>query len=126
VAGDGGNLEGESQGGLMHRIKSVNVMSCGKMIGAFYGAMGLLMIPIVLFAGFVGMASGQHTDAVTGIGMLALGFFAPFFYGGLGFLIGALGAWIYNIMAIWLGGIQIELQIVSPGQPVSANQMGLV
>ncbi|PYX59862.1 MAG: hypothetical protein DMG73_07645 [Acidobacteria bacterium] len=110
----------------MQAIKSVNVMSCAKMLGAIYGAMGLLAFPISLIAGFASMASGQRADTVGGVAMVAFGFFAPFLYGGLGFVVGALGAWIYNIMAKWLGGIQIELQIASPAQPVTANRMGLI
>jgi len=95
-------------------------------MGAVYGAMGLLAIPIALVAGFASLASGQQTGAMSGIAFVAFGLFAPFFYGGLGFVFGALGAWVYNLMAKWLGGIQIEL-----GEPPAANlattcQVGLV
>jgi hypothetical protein len=39
-----------------------------------------------------------------------LGIVAPFLYGAMGFVFGALGAWIYNLTAKWLGGIEIQLE----------------
>jgi hypothetical protein len=38
----------------------------------------------------------------------------PVFYGVMGFVFGALGAFLYNLMAKWMGGIQLELQAVAP------------
>src|SRR5437660_12494776 len=102
----------------MQAIKSVNVMSCAKMLGAIYGAMGLLAFPISLIAGFASMASGQRADTVGGVAMVAFGFFAPFLYGGLGFSVGALGAWIYNMIAKRRGGTETELQIARTTRPV--------
>src|SRR5437660_12408187 len=98
----------------MQAIKSVNVMSCAKMLGAIYGAMGLLAFPISLIAGFASMASGQRADTVGGVGMVAFGCFASFLYVGFGFVVGALGAWIYNIIVNWVGGVQIERERASP------------
>jgi hypothetical protein len=34
----------------------------------------------------------------------------PFIYGAMGFITGAIGALIYNLIARWIGGIEIELQ----------------
>ena len=33
----------------------------------------------------------------------------PIFYGVLGFLTGAVGAWVYNLLAKWIGGVELEL-----------------
>jgi hypothetical protein len=86
--------------------------------------MGLLVIPIVLVAGFASLASGERTGAVGGIAFAALGLFAPFFYGALGFIFGALGAWAYNFLAQWLGGIQIELVEAPTANAASISQFG--
>src|SRR2546430_15216736 len=110
----------------MQAIKSVNVMSCAKMLGAIYGAMGLLAFPISLIAGFASMASGQRADTVGGVAMVAFGFFAPFLYGGLGFVVGALGAWVYNIMAKWLRGNLNLIQKTSPPPTRTNNPKGAV
>ena len=55
--------------------------------------------------------------------MLAFGIFAPFLYGGIGFVFGAIGAWIYNVIAKRLGGIEIELEPSSPSQFGSPSQV---
>ena len=47
-------------------------------------------------------------------GIIAL--FIPIVYGVMGFIAGAIGALIYNLMAKWVGGIQIELQSQAVGQ----------
>jgi hypothetical protein len=47
-------------------------------------------------------------------GGLVLGLFAPVFYGVIGFIFGALGAFLYNLMAKWLGGIEMQIQPSGP------------
>ena len=51
------------------------------------------------------MATQQANSAIGGAAMLALGIIAPVIYGAMGFVFGALGAWIYNLISNWLGGI---------------------
>jgi hypothetical protein len=108
----------------MQSIKSINVMSCAKTMGAFYGAVGLLVIPFLLIAGLASFAGGKGANAIAGVVMVVFGILAPVFYGGLGFLFGAFGAWVYNQIARRLGGIQIELQ-QTPASATS-NQFGLI
>ena len=36
--------------------------------------------------------------------------FLPIFYGIMGFVGGLLSAWLYNIVAKWVGGIEIETE----------------
>jgi hypothetical protein len=108
----------------MSVIRSVNVLSCAKMMGGIYGAIGLLVIPIFFVGGFASLASGARTGAMGGIGFVVLGILAPFFYGALGFMFGALGAWTYNFLAKWLGGIQIELVEARPVDAASFSQIG--
>ena len=65
---------------------------------------------------------GQEKDAIfSGVAMMFFAILAPFFYGGMGFVIGALMAWVYNMVAKRIGGIKIELQ---PAQ--TSSNMGLV
>jgi hypothetical protein len=106
----------------MQRIKSVGVLSCAKMMGILYGSMGLLFIPFALIAGLASMAMQQSNSAgggavmggaaIGGAAMLVLGILAPFLYGAMGFVFGAIGAWIYNLIAKRLGGIEIQLEAV--------------
>jgi hypothetical protein len=107
----------------MQRIRSVGVLSCAKMLGILYGCMGLLFIPIALIGGLASMASQQANSAIGGAAMLAFGIVAPFLYGGIGFIFGAIGAWIYNLIAKRLGGIEIELEPSSAGHYGSPSQV---
>ena len=100
----------------MNRIKSVGVLSCAKMLGVLYGCMGLLFIPFALIAGLAGMATQQASGsngaagAISGAVLMVFGILAPFLYGAMGFVFGAIGAWIYNLIAKRLGGIVIQLE----------------
>ena len=94
----------------MQRIKSVGVLSCAKMMGVLYGCMGLLFIPFALVGGLASIATQQTNGAIGGAAILAIGILAPFLYGGMGFVFGAIGAWIYNLIAQRLGGIEIQLE----------------
>jgi len=108
----------------MQIIKSVGVLSVAKIMGALYAVLGLIAIPFFLLAGLVGSMvpnqSGQNPFAGFGI-VFAL--MAPIFYGVLGFIFGAIGAFLYNLLAKWIGGIELHLQSSAIptiiGQPVS-------
>lgn len=102
----------------MRTLKSIGVMSFAKIMGCLYGAMGLLVVPIFLFAGILASTTGKQAGPFAGIGMLALGILAPFLYGIMGFILGALMALLYNLMARWIGGIQFEIE------PAAVNMSG--
>ena len=109
----------------MPRIKSVGVLSSAKISGIIYTCLGLMFIPLALVGGVAGLASGQKNGVLGGIGFLAIAVLAPIFYGVLGFVGGAIGAFIYNLAAKWVGGIEIELEgAVSPGSPVGLVSAG--
>lgn len=114
----------------MQTIKSVGVLSVAKILGFVYGTIALIFVPFVLIFGLLGamgaMASTEHGNpfaALGVIGVVLLSLFIPIVYGIFGFIIGAIGALIYNLMAKWVGGIQIELQSQAVGQYVSAQGM---
>jgi len=81
------------------------------MMGAIYGCIGLIILPFLLLAGIVSLAFAQGSVS-SGIGMLFLAVLAPIFYGAMGFVIGALTAWVYNFVARRIGGLQLELKPV--------------
>jgi hypothetical protein len=110
----------------MRTIKSIDVLSCAKISGMLYGCLGLLIIPFMMLRGLASLFAGQPKQAFGGILHLILAIVAPFFYGALGFLFGALTAWFYNVLAGWLGGIQIEIEEPSRGASASSNQFGLI
>jgi hypothetical protein len=104
----------------MHRIKSVGVMSVAKVSGLIYGAIGLLIVPILLVVGLASSMAVKQAQQTTGANIPAamgpvfailMAIAAPIFYGLIGFVTGAISALIYNLIAGWVGGIEMELEI---------------
>ena len=92
-------------------VKSVGVVSVGKMYGAITAAMGLLFgigfaVFSVIGAGFADTDTGFLGPAL-GVGaVIAL----PIFYGVLGFIAGVIGAALYNLFAAMVGGVEIQTE----------------
>ncbi len=96
-------LAGEDQqsGGVpMATVRRVGVMSVGKITLVTYG----------LIAGVVGVFIALITVFTTGL-LAALGTLiaVAIIYPIIGFLGGIFAAWLYNLAAGWVGGIEIEL-----------------
>jgi len=91
------------------KLKKIGVLSCAKV----YGIIGLIMGLIlgILLALFGGMMSAASESGIMFVGMGFLGIIAlPIFYGVVGFLAGAVTAWLYNLGAKWVGGIELEFE----------------
>lgn len=97
----------------MQTIKSVGVLSVGKIMGILHAAIGLLFTPFFLLFSALGALSGEATAAGFGLAMaIVLTIFMPIFYGVIGFIGGVIMAFLYNLIAGRLGGIEVELQPV--------------
>jgi hypothetical protein len=97
-------------------LKSVGVLSCGKVFGVIYGAFGLIVGAIFSLFSMVGMAVGATSSEepaaalfgmLFGVGAIII---LPFFYGVMGFIGGVITAAIYNLVARAAGGIELELE----------------
>jgi hypothetical protein len=93
-------------------IKRFAPLSVGKVAGVLYAAMGLVVGLIVSFAAVIGGFAG-HSDfsALTG-GLVGIGaiIILPIFYGVLGLVVAIIAAWLYNLAAGFVGGIEIDVQ----------------
>jgi hypothetical protein len=92
---------------MMHRIQRVSVAQAAKLLGLLYLLLGLLFA--VLFGAFSSMMPGA---AATPFGMGSrIGFIIvmPLLYACLGVVFGALMAAFYNLVAGWVGGLEIDL-----------------
>lgn len=95
-------------------IRRVGVLSAAKISAALYAAIGLiagLFISLLSLIGAAAALGGQHgggaMGALFGVGSIVL---LPLFYGVLGFIGGAISAFIYNLVAGVVGGIEIEVE----------------
>jgi hypothetical protein len=92
------------------RIKRFAPLQFGKMLAVLYGILGLLVLPIFLIMSLL----ASHIPAEQRAGMMAFGigfaFCLPVIYAVMGFIFGVLGALIYNVVAGWIGGIEVEVE----------------
>lgn len=90
-------------------LKRVGVLSVAKLYAAIMGVMGIFVgIIYAFFGAILGAASGS-AGLGAGLGLAAL-ILVPLLYAGLGFLMGALTAGLYNLFAGWIGGIEMEFK----------------
>jgi hypothetical protein len=104
-------------------LRRIGVLSCGKVLGALYALLGLIIGGIyalfaLLFA-VIGVSTAQESgDALAGgafgvlfgVGSIIL---FPIIYGLLGFVGGLISALLYNLIARFVGGIELELDQMS-------------
>jgi hypothetical protein len=93
------------------RIKRFAPLQLGKIMGLTYGLMGLLFCPVFLLAAVFGshVPNQQHAPLMMAFGT-GFAIAMPFIYGAIGFVFGVIGAFIYNLMAKWVGGIEVEVE----------------
>src|SRR4051794_10493347 len=106
---------------MKRRIKRIAPLQAGKILGVFYGGISLLFVPFFLLAGALG-AFAQHAShqassragaaAIAGVAMVFV-ILIPVIYGVMGFVFGVIGAGIYNLIAGWIGGFEIEIEEVA-------------
>jgi hypothetical protein len=109
----------------MVQLKQIGVFSCAKVSGILYAAMGLIIgLFMTLFSLALGSLmesageSGGIFGVFFGVGSIIL---LPIFYGVLGFIGGALMAWIYNLIAGQFGGIEMEFEDTRAAAPPRAT-----
>jgi len=94
----------------MHILKSVGVMSVAKLMGLLYGCLGLIFAPIFLLIGLLGSFAGSDKTPLAGVFGVVFAILMPLLYGAMGFVTGAFGALLYNVLAKWVGGFEFELE----------------
>ena len=95
----------------MTKIRSVRILSAAKVNAVLHGILGLLLAPVVLIGpglATAGQERGGFGGAIIAAAMM------PFFSAVIGFLLGALLAFIYNAISHAIGGIELELDYAAP------------
>ena len=88
---------------MAQRIARFGTFQTAKVMAVLYALMGAVFIPIFLLASMF-----SPEIAALGIGFAIL---APIFYGVCGFIFVAIGCAIYNLVAKFTGGIEVELAV---------------
>ena len=94
----------------VRRLKRIAPLQLGKMLACLYGIMGLIAAPFFLLMSMATAnlpAQQRGIFAIMGVGFaLAL----PLLYAAMGFITGLIGAALYNLLAKWIGGIEVEVE----------------
>jgi hypothetical protein len=93
-------------------IKRIGPVSCAKIAGTLYAILGLffgaIFSLVALAGGFASNTSGAAGfGAIVGVGAIVT---FPILYGGIGFVTSLIGAWLYNVLAGMVGGIELDVQ----------------
>lgn len=95
-------------------LKKIHPLSCGKILAVIYAGMSLLFMPFVALGLLIPALTGGHgqtsSAVATGVAGVVMMLILPIFYGIMGFIFGLLGAWLYNVVAGWIGGLQFEVE----------------
>jgi len=101
----------------MNVLKHIDVLSAAKVaavLAAIWGfIMAIIFIPIIAMAGsassYAGAATGFNmAPLLLGLGVASIVIF-PIIGAILGFICGAIYAFLYNVAAKYVGGIEIDL-----------------
>ncbi len=95
-------------------LRRVDVLSCGKVLGIMYTALGLIAgICVALFASCAAALNPVGDQNVAGLAGMIFGVagivIMPILYGVVGFFGGMIMALLYNVTARLAGGIEFEV-----------------
>jgi hypothetical protein len=100
-----------ARGGELMVIKRVAVLKLAIFQSALMAAFGLIAALIFMMFGAMFSSLGGHQAAgVMGVAGIFMVIILPIFYGVIGFIAGAIGAALYNLVAGIVGGIEIEVE----------------
>jgi hypothetical protein len=99
---------------MIKTLKRVEPIQLGKVLGVLYGLMSLIFVPFFLMFSFIisamPKASGAPNAAFPASVGMVMAILMPFMYALMGFITGVIGAVLYNVVAKWMGGIQVEVE----------------
>jgi hypothetical protein len=93
-------------------INRIGPMSCAKIVGTLYALLGLCAGAVFSLIGMAG-AFGSDSPAAGvlsaffGVGAIVA---LPLMYGAIGFVTTLIGAWLYNMLAGAVGGIELDVR----------------
>ena len=91
-------------------INRVAPLSLAKISGTLYAILGLIfgaLFSLIAIAGFAaGGGNNSMFGAMAGIGAIIM---FPIFYGCIGFIGSLIGAWLYNVLAGMVGGVELDV-----------------
>ncbi len=91
-------------------IKRIGVLKLAVFQAAMMAAFGLLAALIIMLFGTMIGSMNNQAGAFGMVGGIAALIILPIMYGVIGFIAGAIGAALYNLVAGVVGGIEIDVE----------------
>ena len=92
-------------------IKRVGPLSCARIVAVLVAIIGLFVgagLSLVALVGGLGSSvEGAAVGALFGVGAVII---LPIMYGCFGFVVTLVMAWLYNVLADLVGGVEIDVQ----------------
>ena len=106
----------------MVRIKRFNIVKTATVVALIYVVIvAIFLIPITLLVGVAGVSMNGGPQVGAGVvGILIFSVVIALLYGAIGWIVTAIGCAIYNVVAGWVGGIEVEVERVEPPPPPAA------
>jgi hypothetical protein len=104
----------------MVRIRRFNVVKTATVVALMYMVIvAIFAIPFFLLFAIAGVSVNGGPTQSTGLvaGGIVFAVLAVLFYGLLGWVFTAIACLIYNLVAGWVGGIEVEVDRVEPPAP---------
>lgn len=103
------------------KINKFDVWSVGKVAALVEGTIGLIIGAIITLVSLGGWMYGGYGMMGGGYGMMGWGIgggrilfgvlaiiLMPILHGVMGFIAGVVGSFFYNVVAMWVGGVELE------------------
>ena len=95
----------------MKRVKKFGILQTAKVAAIMYFILAfIILLPFGLISSMIGHQAFPGMP-FTGLKMFLI---LPFIYGAFSFVFVALGCLLYNLIAGWTGGIEIEVETTDP------------
>lgn len=93
---------------LIMILRRIDPVSTAKVAGILYALLGVLIgLFMALFGSLFDAASGGGFGGSFGVAAI---FIFPVMYGIIGLIGGLISAFLYNLVAGWVGGIEVEFE----------------
>ena len=93
---------------MTQHLRRVGVLQAAKMSGMLCFFLGVVIAGI-MFLVSMAMPSSSWSGMAGAMGMGML-IFLPVIYAVIAFVFGAVYAWLYNLVAGWVGGLELDLE----------------
>ena len=101
----------------MYQIRRFGIMKTATVVAIMYMVIvAVFVVPFLLLTLAVAPSQGSGAPGIGGI--VLLGLVGIFVYGLIGWVFTAIAAAVYNLAARWVGGIEVQVEVVAPPPPL--------